>query len=114
MAGAREAARTLQTASLLPARLVETLGATRTITADETRRYNFFSFDPGGAARNVDLPAEETSEGVFLFISNQADAAEVITVRNDAGATIVTPTQAEAAMLWCDGVTWFGLVGASS
>ncbi len=114
MAGAREAARSLETASLFPAKIVETLGADRVITSSEVRRFNFFSFDPDGSARNLDLPAEAQCKGVFVFISNEADGAEIITIRDDGGSTLATPTQDEAAVLWCDGVTWFGLVGASS
>ena len=101
-------------ASRFSARTAETLAGNRVITFDEVERYQAFAFDPGGAARNVDLPAEEVCAGVFLFISNTADAAEVLTVRNDAGGTVVTPTQAEACMVWCDGVRWYGMVGAQS
>lgn len=92
----------------------ETLTAARVITAAEVEKYNAMAFDPGGASRNVDLPAEESSVGVFLYISNTADAAEILTIRNDAGATVVTPTQNEACMVWCDGVRWYGLVGAQA
>lgn len=101
-------------ASRFSAKTNETLTGTRVITYDEVERYQAFGFDPGGAARNVDLPAEEVCEGVFLFISNTADAAEVITVRNDAGSPVVTPTQSEACVVWCDGVRWYGMVGAQS
>lgn len=92
----------------------ETLAGGRVITAAEVERYQAMAFDPGGAGRNVDLPAEESSAGVYLFISNTADAAEILTIRNDGGSTIVTPTQNEAAMVWCDGVRWYGMVGAQS
>ncbi len=92
----------------------ETLSGARVITIAEADRYNAVAFDPGGAGRNVDLPAEELCAGVVLFISNTADAAEILTVRNDAGSTIVTPTQNEACMVWCDGVRWYGFVGAQS
>ncbi|WP_328465526.1 hypothetical protein OHA21_43820 [Actinoplanes sp. NBC_00393] len=92
----------------------ETLTGTRVITLAEINRFQGFAFDPGGAARNVDLPAAANCAGAYLMISNTADAAEIITVRTSAGATILTPTQAEAALLWCDGTSWYGLVGAQS
>lgn len=98
-------------ASRFSAKTAETLSGARVITYAEVEQYNAFAFDPGGAGRNVDLPAEEACAGVYLFISNTADAAEVLTIRNDGGSTIVTPTQNEAAFVWCDGVRWYGLVG---
>jgi hypothetical protein len=100
--------------SRFAARTAETLAGARVITFDEVERYQAFAFDPGGAARNVDLPAEEACAGAHLWISNTADAAEVLTIRNDAGGTVVTPTQNEAAFVWCDGVRWYGSVGAQS
>ncbi len=102
------------TSSRFPAKTVETLSGTRTITLAEIDQYQSFAFDPGGAGRNVDLPAESACAGSLVFVSNEADAAEVLTIRNDGGGTIVTPTQNEAAVLWCDGTSWYGLVGASS
>lgn len=92
----------------------ETLTGNRTITLAEIDTYNGFAFDPGGAGRNVTLPAEGSCKGVILMISNKADAAEILTVKNDGGDTILTPTQNEAALLWCDGSAWYGLVGAQS
>ena len=103
----------LDWASRISHKLVETLGANRVITVDEVNRYNGFAFDPAGA-RDLTLPATAECAGVVLFISNQADAAEVITIKYAAGTAICTPTQNEAAIVWCDGVTWYGLVGAQS
>jgi hypothetical protein len=82
------------------------------VLTHDSNQYQFL--DPGGAGRNVDLPAEEESAGLFFMIANTADAAEVLTIRNDAAGTICTPTQAETALVFCNGVTWVGLVGASS
>lgn len=100
--------------SRFPARPLETIAATRVITLAELDQFQSFAFDPGGAGRNVDLPVEAGCAGSVVFISNEADAAEVLTIRTAAGATLVTPAQNEAAILWCNGTAWFGLVGASS
>jgi hypothetical protein len=91
--------------------VLEILGDDRVLTQAEVDENNIFSFDPA-AARNLDLPAEADNAGVVLFIANTANAAEVITIRDDAAGTVCTPTQAESAMVWCDGVSWRGLVGA--
>ena len=101
-------------ASRFPAKPLETLAADRVITAAEIERYQFFTFDPGGGARNLDLPAEASSRGAVLYVANAADAAEVITIRDDAAATICTPTQGETAVVFCDGTSWRGLVGAAT
>lgn len=93
------------------AKTAETLSGARVITQDEVETYQAFAFDPGGAGRNVDLPAVGACAGVYLYISNLADAAEILTIRNSSGTTIVTPTQNECAFVWCDGVRWYGMVG---
>ena len=88
--------------------LLETLTGHRTLTIAEVRESNMFSFDPGGAGRNLVLPAEADCAGQWLFISNEADAAEVLTIQDDTPATVCTPTQNEHAVIWCDGVRWMG------
>ena len=93
---------------------VETLTGARTITTAEAEETTLWSLDPGGAGRTVTLPAEADCAGLVLFVSNEADGAEILTIEDDGSNTIVTPTQNEAAILWCDGVSWFGLVGASA
>lgn len=93
---------------------VETLAGTRTITTAEVLASTIFTFDPGGAGRSVVLPNAATSlAGQILLIANAADAAEVLTISADS-ATVVTPTQAESAILWCDGTKWRGIAGANS
>jgi hypothetical protein len=73
--------------------------------------YPFLALDPGGAGRNIDLPA--VARGLFYIIKNTADAAEVLTIRlTGGGATVCTPTQNETAILWNDGTNWYGLVAA--
>ena len=94
--------------------ILETLGGTRVITQAEVDSTNVFTFDPDGAVRNLDLPAEADCAGIALFIANAGVVTEIITIRDDAAATVGTPDGAEAAYVWCDGVSWRGLVGVSS
>ena len=94
--------------------LSETLSDDRTLTFDELDTYPFIAFDPGGAGRTVTLPAEALCKGMVVFIANTANGAEVLTIEDDGSNTIVTPTQNETAILWCDGTSWHGLAGAES
>ncbi len=59
------------------------------------------ALDPGGAARNVTLPASPKI-GDWFLIMNMADAAEIITVQTSAGVGLTpacTPTQNETAFV---------------
>ena len=62
--------------------------------------------DPGGAGRTIVLPAEGNSRGKSFVIENTADAAEDLTVNNDAAGLIGTINQNEAGIFSCDGTTW--------
>ncbi len=97
----------------LAVNVLETLSTDRVLTQAEVDDNNMFTFDPA-AARNLDLPAEATSTGIMLFIHNAANAAEIITIRDDAGGTVCTPTQNETAIVMCDGVSWRGIVGSAA
>lgn len=87
----------------------QTLGGTLTMDEDMSPA---LTLDPGGSTRVVLLPPE--LEGLCFFITNAADAAEDLTVKEDsATTTIVTISQAESALLVCGiglaGVlTWAG------
>ncbi len=94
--------------------VLETLSANRTLTQAEVDDNNVFTFDPDGSTRNLDLPAEADCTGIFLFIANAGVVTEIITIRDDAAATVCTPDGAESAVVWCDGVSWRGLVGVAS
>jgi len=67
---------------------------------------NLLALDPGGAHRDVTLPAEATSTGLWYFIANKADAGENLVVKDDAAATVVTVNQNEGAVVYCDGTAW--------
>lgn len=79
----------------------ETLSGDKTIATGDAQIQNI---DPGGAARNVDLPAEEA--GLVYVIGNRADAAEDITVRDDADSTLLTLNQDDVGYFISDGTGW--------
>lgn len=81
----------------------ETLAAAKTLSPGDTQ---YQRLDPGGAARDVNLPPEGSSQGLWYYVLNLANAAENLVVKNDAGSTIVTISQNEAAMVVCDGTSW--------
>ena len=115
----------------------ETLSGAKSLAVTDAK-YQFL--DPGGSARNVDLPDMRTlttdinsegtgdagtdryvdTQGGFFVISNTADAAEVITVRGWNGSsttgTIMTPTQNETAVCYWTGSTsgWIGIAGSDA
>lgn len=90
----------------------ETLAGNRTLSAAEVRQYKVWTFDPT-TARDVTLPNAADVPGEELVICNSADGAEVITIKADS-ATVCTPTQAEDAILFSNGVQWRGGVVARS
>ena len=80
-----------------------TLTGARTLTAKDA---NILFLDPGGASRDVTLPAEGESNGLLFFVYNEADAAENLVIKDDGASTIVTLNQGEWAVVACDGTTW--------
>lgn len=90
---------------------IETLTATGAITLT-AKSANLQRIDPGGAHRNVTLPAEESSDGLFFHFLNAADAAENLVILDDGGSTIVTINQGEWAEVGCDGSAWVVYAGS--
>ena len=87
----------------------ETLTAEKTLTTGDA---SLQVFDPGGASRDVLLPAEADSEGLVFLIKNTADAAENLVVKEDSDTTTIgTVAQNEAGLFFCDGTTWYSLIG---
>lgn len=90
--------------------VTQTLAGNYVIDADQGPLVNL---DPGGAGRNVTLPTED--EGLAYLINNIADAAEDLTVKNPAAATIGTISQNEAGLAICAGGVWYlRLVGTTT
>ena len=82
---------------------METLAGTKTLTPQDAQ---FQLLDPGGSHRNVDLPAEEASQGLFFVIKNTADDAENLVVRNDNGDDKETLAEDRWGIFMCDGTSW--------
>lgn len=99
--------------------LTETLTGARVLTAAEVADSYYLALDPGGAARNVDLPATSAAlAGQSVTIINTADAAESLTVRlTGGGATVATIDQNEHAIFTCFSATagsWVGMVSKNT
>lgn len=60
--------------------------------------------DPDGAARAIDLPAEE--DGTVFIIGNAASAANALTVNDDTGSSLETVNQDGIGVFWSDGTGW--------
>lgn len=93
--------------------VTQTLTGTTALDADMGQ---ILFLDPGGGAREVNLPPVADSKGLWFILVNTADAAEVITVEDSASAALtpaITLTQNEIAMLFCNGVSWRGFVGVA-
>lgn len=104
----RHASRPQNTSIQFPVALARTLSGDYNVPASHLQSYNVFPMDPGGAARNVDLPNVKNG---YAVIVNTADAAEEITVRDTADATVATIAQNERGVFHCDGSNWYGYVG---
>jgi hypothetical protein len=90
---------------------IETLAATHVLVATSPE---IQTLDPGGASREVTLPAAAVGLVARKFkIKNAADAAEDLTVK-DAADTIVVVSQNEVGSIWCDGTTWYGSIGVTT
>ncbi len=67
--------------------------------------------DPNAATRDVDLPAEADSVGKVFIICSTAGGAEDLVVKDDGGGTIITVSQDEAGIVFCNGTVWKGFIG---
>lgn len=86
-----------------------------TLSGDKTVSYTDAAIqvlDPGGAGRNVDLPAD--SVGQAFLVVNTADAAEDLTVRDADDNTIHAVSQDEAAYFVNTGSGYAVVAGAAA
>ena len=73
---------------------------------------NVLIVDPesSGATEDLNLPAEASCTGLLLIILNSG--GEGIVIKDDGGATKLTLDTAQSGLLYCDGTTWRGFMGA--
>jgi len=80
----------------------ETLTGTRVLTASDAYHQ---IIDPAGA-NEVDLPSGTGTQGGEVMITNTADAAEAITVKqSDSSTTVIVIDQNQSARLVCNGAS---------
>lgn len=85
---------------------VEALSATKTLVVTDMVVQKL---DPNGSDRDVNLPAEASSTDLTFIIFNTGDgAAETLTIKNDAPATLGTLEPEMVGVYHCDGTTWTG------
>lgn len=84
---------------------IDTLTGNLTLTQ---RSAHVHVLDPGGASRNVTLPAlGNPSKGLVFLFANTADAAENLVIKNAAASTIVTVAPGEHAIVASEtGTAW--------
>ena len=75
----------------------QTLSGDTTLTVKDSQ---FQAIDPGGAGRNVTLPAGDV-RGRFMFIANKADADEgIVLLQPDGSTTAATVSQNDLAIIY--------------
>ena len=89
---------------------VETLSGALTLNQKSA---DWQILDPGGSSRVVTLPPEEVSEGRVMHFYNAADAAENITIQNDAAGSLGVINPGGSAAVVCKATTW-SVAGALS
>lgn len=111
MTRSRYATGAKNTSSTFPA-VTMVLTGDKTLTQAEMNRSNQFFVDPGGSARNLDLPA---FPGGFVIVWNTADGVEAITVRDQANTTVAVLDQNQHGVFGCsDAGVWQGLMGTET
>ena len=81
----------------------------KTLAGDHTvgpQDAQFLAFDPDGSDRDITVPAEEVSQGRFMFIGHSG-SGNTLQVKTDGGVNVGT-TIAAGAGAWfvCDGSSW--------
>lgn len=82
-----------------------TLAGTKTLVSSDKLVQRL---DPGGAGRDVVLPAEAVCQGHDFIVVNAADGDEDLTVKDDGGTTIAVVGQNQQCTFRCNGTAWTG------
>jgi hypothetical protein len=82
---------------------VQTLSGNLTLTDDSAVLQ---VLDPGGASRDVTLPAAANTNHVFVFVND--DPTYTITVKNSGGSTLIVLSDNLVREVVSDGTDWYG------
>lgn len=85
----------------------EALSGTSTLTDADGVLNNF---DPDGTSRDVNLPAEASTNHPFWIYNSANGNGENLVVKSDAPATILTVRRGQVGYFWSNGTTWFGII----
>jgi hypothetical protein len=80
---------------------IETLAGDRTLLLTDA---HWQRLDPGGALRNVTLPA--VTEGLWFHLTNEPSSGFNLVVKNPATATLVTLGEGESCFAVCNASAW--------
>jgi hypothetical protein len=86
--------------------LYEELSGTKSLTPQDAQ---FLLLDPAGAPRQVNLPQEGASSGLFFRIENLSDDADDLNIHDSAGDALdpaVSIGAGQAAFMVCNGESW--------
>ena len=75
---------------------------------------NVLLINPDGSNRNITLPAEASSTGLFLLIFNTAATSHALTIKDDGGGDIIVLDQNQHGIVFCNGSSFIGFMGGET
>lgn len=87
---------------------VETISATTTLASGTSKPVNRYTVS--GSDRNVVLPSESNSMGLYYWIGNVGASNNAVVKASNGSTTVVTVTPGYWGYVHCDGTTWYGSI----
>jgi hypothetical protein len=90
----------------------EKLAKTRWLTINELRNSRTFTFDPVELDQTLVIPFAKECVEVFAFVGNYSDDKLLTVEIRDQGGPVGVIPPGKSALIWSDGIAWFGLLGS--